>query len=60
MGCHYTVSRPMDIEELLAIIRGNWRVLSCRENGLHRVLNMQVRDDCSLHIGRVTAVMDIL
>ena len=45
MGCRYTVSRPMDIEDLLAIIRGHWRVPSCRENGLHRVLNMQFRED---------------
>ena len=61
MGCRYTVSRPMDIEDLLAIIRGHWRVSSCRENGLHRVLNMQFReDDCRLRRGYVPAVMDIL
>lgn len=61
MGCRYTVSRPMDIEDLLAIIRGHWRVPSCRENGLHRVLNMQFReDDCHLRRGHVPAVMDIL
>ena len=51
----------MDIEDLLAIIRGHWRVSSCRENGLHRVLNMQFReDDCRLRRGYVPAVMDIL
>jgi hypothetical protein len=60
MGCHYTVCRTMDVDGVLAIIRGPWRVSSCRANGLHCVLNMQAWDDCSPRIGRATVVMDIL
>ena len=53
----YISSRPVDAEALLALVRGHWGV----ENGLHRTLDMQFReDDCRLRRGHAPAVMAIL
>ena len=42
---YYISSLPVDAEALLALVRGHWGV----ENGLHRTLDMQFReDDCRL------------
>ena len=51
----------MDAEALLALVRGHWRGPSGRENGLHRTLDVQFReDDCRLRRGHAPAVMGIL
>ena len=53
---YYISSRPGDAEALLALVRGHWGV----ENGLHRILDVQFReDDCRLRTGRGPAVMGI-
>ena len=53
---YYISSRPGDAEALLALVRGHWGV----ENGLHRTLDVQFReDDCRLRTGRGPAVMGI-
>ena len=58
---YYISSRPVDAEALLALVRGHWRVPSGRENGLHRTLDVQFReDDCRLRRGHAPAVMAIL
>ena len=50
-------SLPVDAEVLLALVRGHWGV----ENGLHRTLDVQFReDDCRLRRGHGPAVMGIL
>ena len=54
---YYISSRPVDAEVLLALVRGHWGV----ENGLHRTLDVQFReDDCRLRRGHAPAVMGIL
>ena len=54
---YYISSRPAEAEALLALIRGHWGV----ENGLHRTLDMQFReDDCRIRTGNAPAVMGIL
>ena len=53
---YYISSRPGDAEALLALVRGHWGV----ENGLHRTLDVQFReDDCRLRTGNGPAVMGI-
>ena len=50
-------SRPPNAEALLALVRGHWGV----ENGLHRTLDVQFReDDCRMRTGHAPAVMAIL
>ena len=58
---HYYISSLLvDAAALLAIVRGHWWVPSGRENGLHRNLNMQFREDnCRLRRGHGPAVMGI-
>ncbi len=57
---YYIASRPVDAEALLELVRGHWRVPSGRENGLHRTLDVQFReDDCRLRRGHAPAVMGI-
>ena len=57
---YYISSRPVEAEALLALVRGHWRGPSGRENGLHRTLDMQFReDDCRLRRGHGPAVMGI-
>ena len=47
----------MDAEALLDLVRGHWGV----ENGLHRTLDVQFReDDCRIRTGHGPAVMGIL
>ena len=47
----------MEAEALLELVRGHWGV----ENGLHRILDVQFReDDCRLRRGHAPAVMAIL
>ncbi len=54
---YYISSRPADAAALLALVRGHWGV----ENGLHRTLDMQFReDDCRMRTGNAPAVMGIL
>ena len=54
---YYISSRPVDAQALLALVRGHWGV----ENGLHRILDMQFReDDCRMRRGHAPAVMGIL
>lgn len=54
---YYISSCPVDAEALLALVRGHWGV----ENGLHRTLDVQFReDDCRLRRGHAPAVMAIL
>ena len=54
---YYISSRPVDAQALLALVRGHWGV----ENGLHRTLDVQFReDDCRLRRGHAPAVMAIL
>ena len=54
---YYISSRPVEAEALLALVRGHWGV----ENGLHRTLDMQFReDDGRLRRGHGPAVMGIL
>ncbi|MCY3658046.1 MAG: ISAs1 family transposase, partial [Caldilineaceae bacterium] len=54
---YYISSCPVDAEALLDLVRGHWGV----ENGLHRTLDVQFReDDCRLHRGYAPAVMAIL
>ena len=49
---------PVDAAALLALIRGHWRGLSGRENDLHRILDVQFReDDGRLRRGHAPAVM---
>ncbi len=44
-----------------ALVRGHWREPSGWENGLHRTLDVQFReDDCCLPRGHAPAVMAIL
>ena len=53
---YYISSLPVDAEALLELVRGHWGV----ENGLHRTLDMQFReDDCRLRRGHAPAVMGI-
>ena len=50
-------SRPPDAEALLELVRGHWAV----ENGLHRTLDVQFReDDCRMRKGHAPAVMAVL
>ena len=50
-------SRPVDAEALLELVRGHWGI----ENGLHRTLDVQFReDDCRMRRGHAPAVMGIL
>ena len=57
---YYISSRPVDAAALLELVRGHWRVPSGRENGLHRTLDVQFReDDGRLRTGRGPAVMGI-
>ena len=54
---YYISSRPPHAEALLALVRGHWGV----ENGLHRTLDMQFReDDCRMRTGHAPAVMGVL
>ena len=54
---YYISSRPVEAEALLDLVRGHWGV----ENGLHRTLDMQFReDDCRMRKGHAPAVMGIL
>ena len=54
---YYISSRPVDAQALLALVRGHWGV----ENGLHRTLDVQFReDDCRMRTGHAPAVMGIL
>ena len=54
---YYISSRSPKAEALLALVRGHWGV----ENGLHRTLDVQFReDDCRLRRGHAPAVMAIL
>ena len=54
---YYISSRPADAEALLELVRGHWGV----ENGLHRTLDVQFReDDCRMRSGNAPAVMAIL
>ena len=54
---YYISSRPADAEALLELVRGHWGV----ENGLHRTLDVQFReDDCHMRSGHAPAVMGIL
>ena len=58
---YYISSRSVDAKALLALVRDHWRVPSGRENGLHRTLDVQFReDDCRLRRGHAPAVMGIL
>ena len=53
---YYISSRPGDAAALLELVRGHWGV----ENGLHRTLDVQFReDDCRLRTGHGPAVMGI-
>ena len=53
----YISSLSVDAEVLLALVRGHWGI----ENGLHRTLDVQFReDDCRLRRGHGPAVMGIL
>ena len=53
----YISSLPVDAEALLDLVRGHWGV----ENGLHRTLDMQFReDDGRIRRGNAPAVMGIL
>ena len=54
---YYIASRPVDAQALLDLVRGHWGV----ENGLHRTLDLQFReDDCRMRTGHAPAVMGIL
>ncbi|MCY4521932.1 MAG: ISAs1 family transposase, partial [Caldilineaceae bacterium] len=54
---YYIASRPVDAQALLGFVRGHWGV----ENGLHRTLDVQFReDDCRMRTGHAPAVMGIL
>ena len=54
---YYIASRPVDAQALLDLVRGHWGV----ENGLHRTLDVQFReDDCRMRRGHAPAVMGIL
>jgi len=54
---YYISSRPPHAEVLLELVRGHWGV----ENGLHRTLDVQFReDDCRIRTGHAPAVMGIL
>ena len=54
---YYISSRPVEAEALLELVRGHWGV----ENGLHRTLDVQFReDDCGIRTGHAPAVMGIL
>ncbi len=45
---YYISSRPVDAQALLDLVRGHWGV----ENGLHRTLDVQFReDDCRMRTG---------
>ena len=54
---YYISSRPAQAQALLDLARGHWGV----ENGLHRTLDVQFReDDCRIRRGHGPAVMGIL
>ena len=54
---YYISSRPAQAQALLDLVRGHWGV----ENGLHRTLDVQFReDDCRIRRGHGPAVMGIL
>jgi len=54
---YYISSRSADAEALLELVRGHWGV----ENGLHRTLDVQFReDDCRMRSSHAPAVMGIL
>ena len=54
---YYITSRPADAAALLELVRGHWGV----ENGLHRTLDVQFReDDCRMRKGHAPAVMAVL
>ena len=54
---YYISSRPPNAAALLDLVRGHWGV----ENGLHRTLAMQFReDDCRMRSGHAPAVMAVL
>ena len=56
---YYIASRPAQAQAqaLLDLVRGHWGV----ENGLHRTLDVQFReDDCRIRRGHGPAVMGIL
>ena len=54
---HCISSRPPKAEALPGLVRGHWGV----ENGLHRTLDMQFReDDCRMRKGHAPAVMAVL
>ena len=54
---YYISSCPPKAEALLALVRGHWGV----ENGLHRTLDVQFReDDCRMRKGNAPAVMAVL
>ncbi len=58
---YYISSLPVNAEVLLELVRGHWREPSGWENGRHRTLDVQFReDDCRLHRGHGPAVMGIL
>ena len=54
---YYIESQPVDAQALLALVRSHWGV----ENGLHRTLDVQFREDaCRMRTGHAPAVMGIL
>ena len=54
---YYISNRPVDAAALLELVRGHWG----GENGLHRTLDVQFReDDCRIRTGHAPAVMGIL
>ena len=54
---HCISSRPPDAAALPGLVRGHWGI----ENGLHRTLDMQFReDDCRMRKGHATTVMAVL
>ena len=58
---HCISSRAPQAADLLALVRGHWRGPSGWENGLHRTLDVQFReDDCRIRTGRAPVIMAIL
>ena len=53
---HCISSRPADAEALPGLVRGHWSI----ENGLHRTLDMQFREDDCRRKGHAPAVMAVL